>query len=273
MYLKSFDDVMLHTVINEAQHPMGVIVINHGFSEHLGRYDHLASYLCEHGYHVIRYDLRGHGKTVSARGYISSYKEFVGDCDVIVNYAKNTYPSLPLIILGHSMGGFVSVNYALEHPEKVKGLILSGPALYDLPKSKGIYSLALNIMGRLLPKFTIPNPIGDEICSVKEVVESNREDNLVLKRVSAGMLYQFLKVGSKNIKAKQQEFGHPVLILHGEDDTIVPEVISDKFFKSIPATDKTRIVYPKLYHEIFNERCHEEIFETIVSWLNERESK
>lgn len=271
MYLKSFDDILLHTVINEANNPKGTVVVNHGFSEHLGRYDHLSSYLSKNGYHVLRYDLRGHGKTVSPKGYIKSYKDFIEDCDVVVEYAKSLYPSLPLTILGHSMGGFISVNYALEHPNKVDQLVLSGPALYDLPKSKGIYSIALNVMGRVMPKFSIPNPIGDEICSVKEVVVKNREDNLVLKTVSAGLLYQFLKVGSKNIKAKQHEFEHPVLILHGEDDTIVPEVISKQFERNITSKDKKIITYPKLYHEIFNEKSHDEIFETIVSWLKERE--
>lgn len=271
MYLKSFDETLLNCEIMESDNPKGIIVINHGFSEHLGRYGHLARFLVNNGYNVIRYDLRGHGKTTAVLGRLNDYQDFIKDCDVVVDYCKDSYPGLPLIIIGHSMGGFVSVNYALEHQDKINSMILSGPALYDLPKSKGLNALALNVMGRLFPRFSIDNPIGDEICSVKEVVVANRNDKLVLKKVSAGMLYQFLKKGSKNIKMKQNDFDLPVLILHGEADSIVPQQVSQSFFEAIRSKDKTRIVYPNLYHEIFNEHQHDEIFNTILNWLKERE--
>lgn len=271
MYLKSFDETLLNIEVIESSHPKGVVIINHGFSEHLGRYEHLARFLANNEYNVIRYDLRGHGKTTAVLGRLNDYRDFIKDCDAVVDYCKDTYPNLPLTIIGHSMGGFVSVNYALRHKEKIRSMILSGPALFDLPKSKGINAVALNVMGTLFPKFEIGNPIGDEICSVKEVVIANREDKLVLKKVSAGMLYQFLKKGSKNIKMNQSEFDLPVLILHGEADSIVPQDISNTFFESIKSKDKTRIVYPDLYHEIFNEHQHDEIFNTILKWLKERE--
>lgn len=271
MYLQTFDSVLLHVKIDELANPKGVVIMNHGFSEHLGRYEHLARFLYNNGYNVIRYDLRGHGKSTSKRGYLSDYQEFIKDCDTIVDYAKFTFPNLPIVMIGHSMGGLVSVNYALKHQDKIDRLVLSGPALYDLPKSKGINGIALSVMGTLLPKFVISNPIGDEICSVKEVVEANKSDPLVLKKVSAGMLYQFLKKGASYIKEHQSEISLPLLILHGGDDIIVPQEISESFFREVTSIDKQRIVYPGLYHEIFNENENNSIFETIRTWLEERE--
>lgn len=266
MYLKSFDDVMLK--VNVLEGNKGTIVINHGFSEHLGRYHHVAKYFNDRGYAVITYDLRGHGNTLAKRGHLNDYESFIKDCHEVVTYAKERFPDQKLYVLGHSMGGLISTLYALRQPSNIEGLILSGPALYDLPKSNGIYKAVLSLTGRLMPSLVIPNPVGEEICSVQEVVEANLKDPLVLHRVEIGMLYQFLVRAAHDVRANQKDISLPVLILHGERDRIVLPKTSMQFYEKISSKDKTLKVYPKLYHEIFNEKEREVIFETIEIWLN-----
>lgn len=265
MYLKSFDDVMLNVKVYEGY--KDVIIINHGFSEHLGRYNHVAEYLNNSGYTVITYDLRGHGKTLAKRGHLKSYNEYILDCYELIKFAKDKYPQQNLYVFGHSMGGLVATLTTLNYQEHIKGLILSGPALYNLPKSVGMYKALLTLLHRLKPNLVIPNPVGDEICSDKAVVDANLKDPLVLHKVEVGMLYQFLVAGAKEVKERQINLRIPVLILHGEADAIVLPNTSKQFYEKISSSDKQLKIYPNLYHEILNERESKAILSDIEMWL------
>ena len=73
-------------------------------------------------YTVLTYDLRGHGQSFApATGY--SYRDHVNDLKLLLNdlgFQKIT-------LLGHSLGGAIAIKFALEHPEKVKSMILAAP--------------------------------------------------------------------------------------------------------------------------------------------------
>ena len=62
----------------------------------------------------------------------------------------------------------------------------------------------------------------------------------------------------------------PVLIVHGEEDKIVPISISKSFFNSISSRDKTFKEYKSLYHEILNEKERDYVIKDIISWLDNR---
>ena len=62
------------------QNPVANIIINHGFAEHLNRYDYVTRVLNTANFGVYRYDLRGHGRTESKKGYIEDFMDFVKRC-------------------------------------------------------------------------------------------------------------------------------------------------------------------------------------------------
>lgn len=69
---------------------------------------------------------------------------------------------------------------------------------------------------------------------------------------------------------KIKNFNYPGLIIHGEDDKIVPKACSEYFYDHISSGDKAIKIYKGLYHEILNERRKNEVIRDIVGWIEKR---
>jgi len=72
-------------------------------------------------YRVVRYDLRGYGKSEPAQGEFSHLSDLVSLLD-----AQEIHD--PLVVMGCSMGGGLAMDFALTHPSRVKALIMVGSA-------------------------------------------------------------------------------------------------------------------------------------------------
>lgn len=264
----NIDNVSLAYQIDKAIEPKANVVINHGFAEHIGRYDHIAKELVKAGYNVLRYNLRGHGNNKGKRGEISSYLDFLSDADLMVDLICEQNPNLKTFMLGHSMGGLVTTLYGINYPDKLAGQVLSGAANGRLPATKGIMKNVLSLAAKIIPQKQKDNPVTGDICRVPEVVEAYLNDDLVLKSASFKFYNEFLNKATSDVLKNLDTYKLPVLILHGEDDKIVPASISENVYTTIASKDKKLIVYPNLYHEILNESIKYEIIEEIIAWLD-----
>lgn len=269
-YFKTKDGIELYYKKDLAKSPKGVILINHGFAEHSGRYDYVAEKFNEGKYSVYRYDLRGHGKTKSPRGHIESYEEFIKDCDEMVELATRENKGLATFILGHSMGGMITCLYGIKYPEKLKGQIFSGPAVDTLPLAKGMRSKFLKALKLLAKTKTIKNVVGPDICSVEQVVIDYRKDPLILKEATISFYVEFLIEGIGYIGENIKNYKYPCFIAHGEKDKIVPKEIGKYLYENISSEDKKIKTYDDLYHEILNENEKDEILGDMIRWLDER---
>ena len=111
----------------------GTVVIIHGISEHIGRYDQFARFLTAHGFAVVGGDLPGHGGSVSEtapQGCITGgWKELADAVYQLYKYTKETCLETPCFLLGHSMGSFLARTFLIDHPEaELAGAVLSGTA-------------------------------------------------------------------------------------------------------------------------------------------------
>ena len=130
--------------------PKYVLQIVHGMVEHFGRYEALANHLAQKGYVVVGIDHIGHGRSVNNHSDLGVYDHehgayhIVEDQHTLLNKVKDTYQGLPYIILGHSMGSFVTRCFIEKYSDEVDGAVIMGTAWQ--PKS------AL-VGGRALTKF------------------------------------------------------------------------------------------------------------------------
>ena len=133
-FLSSDGKTQLHGMLWE---PEGVAVravlqICHGVAEHIARYDGFARALNEQGIVVAGHDHLGHGKSLPEGGtpvYFgegNTWNTVVDDIYILHQRLKQRYPDVPLCIMGHSMGSFLTRTYLIRYPGTVKAAVIMG---------------------------------------------------------------------------------------------------------------------------------------------------
>lgn len=249
--------------------PRGVIVLIHGLGEHSSRYGHLAQRFTDTGFAVFALDLRGHGKSGGGRGDLR-IDDAVGDVADLVSEAGAEYPGLPVFVYGHSLGGLISMTYAVRRQPDIAGLVASAPALdSELREQKVKFALA-NLLGGLLPSIAIPTGLDPEgVSRDPEVVAAYKADPLVHDKGSFALAKQTFS--TMDAMMAQTGFPVPLLIIHGKADRLtVPS--ASKVFTDQVVGDVTLIEYEGMYHEPHNEPEQAEVFADVMQWLEPKVS-
>lgn len=266
--IKSFDGTEIYYCKDIVENPKAVVVIVHGLCEHLGRYNYFTEKLNGFGYSVYRFDNRGHGRSGGTRGYIENFQYFFDDADKIVDLAIEENKGIPVFMFGHSMGGFITAGYGMKYRSKLKGQILSGAAVLEVPSAAAIKK---DNFFEKSPMTIVPNSLSSLICRDKSVVKAYDDDPLVLKELTVKLMEEFNINGSAWIAENVKKYEYPCLILHGGNDQIVPNENAKWLYANISSKDKNIKIYPDCYHEILNEKNEKDtVIEDIHRWIEER---
>ena len=246
--------------------PKAILLIVHGIAEYSGRYMNLVNHFVPLGYAVYGFDHPGHGKSEGARVYVERFEDFTDTIKTYYDMIRSWHPELPVFIVGHSMGGLITVCYLLDHQQDFAGAVLSGPSV-KVPDHISPVTIALGrILSRILPKFGIIKLEADGICRDPAVVQEYLNDPLVCTgKVTARLGAELLKA-TERITSEAQKINLPVLIVHGEKDKLVECDGSRSFYEKISSTEKALKIYPELYHEVFNEPERELVLRDVENW-------
>jgi alpha-beta hydrolase superfamily lysophospholipase len=249
----------------------GMVVIVHGLGEHAGRYDRVARRLNQWGFAVRGYDQYGHGESDGVRGALPTATRLLDDlADIVDSTRTRMEPGLPLILLGHSMGGLVAATFVAQILRPVDALVLTSPAL-DAGLSR-FQRLLLGILPRIAPNFTVDN--GLEVQAIShdpEVVRAYQADPRVHGRIS-GRLARFIADGGPAVVAQAPHWHVPTLLMYAGSDRLVNPAGSRSFAQAAPAAVVESHCFEPLYHEILNEpeELAAPVFERLKTWLDER---
>jgi lysophospholipase len=247
-----------------------VVVLVHGAGEHGGRYEHVAARLVDEDYAVYAADHRGHGRSDGPRALVDRLKNAVSDLDRLVVIAASEHPGVPVFMLGHSMGGTIAVVYALDHQNRLAGMILSGPlAAIDAPAPVRAAGRVLSMLAPRLPMIGVDPSL---VSRDPEVVAAYRSDPLVHHGKLPARTVAELAAAIDRFPDRAPEITLPTLILYGSADGLCPPRGSDLLSERIGTPDKTVKRYDGLYHEILNEPEREQVLDDICAWLAVRTS-
>src|SRR5512143_2590205 len=119
------DNLKVH-IIDWGGHGQSIVLL-HGLASQVHIWDLTAPLLID-SFRVIALDQRGHGLTSKPdQGY--DFASVTHDLDQVLNALQLDRP----ILIGHSWGGNVAVQYAAEHPDQVKGLVLVDGGFLEMP--------------------------------------------------------------------------------------------------------------------------------------------
>lgn len=241
------------------------LLIVHGLAEHSGRYERTGSMLAEAGIDTHSFDLRGHGGSGGTRGDVERWSDFLDDVEFALGKVRQAHPGLPLVLLGHSMGGLICADYATSGRPAPDLLVLSSPGLGDrLPAWQ---HTMVPILSRVSPRAVVPNAWGGDVLSRDpEVGQAMAADALALSGAT-------MRLGAEGFAAQKRVNGAlerltiPTYVFHGGADRFVPPEVSEPLGR-LPVV--TRVVLPGLRHETLNEPEGPAVVAGIVDWLRER---
>ena len=249
--------------------PKAIVFIAHGVAEHSGRYAHVAAALNHAGYQVVAPDHRSHGKSAGQpRAYVRDTTVFVDDLKALWDQVAEQYPGLPMFLVGHSMGGMIAAHFALRYQDRMRGLVTSGAGLLPGESIPWVVIMCARLIAWIAPKMPLAALDIRLISRDPAVVAQNERDPLVYHgKLRAGIGASLLANGAAALR-QAHTLTLPMLVLHGEDDRLVPARASRLLYERAASTDKTLKIYPKLYHEIFNEPEKEQVLADLVAWLD-----
>lgn len=282
--------------------PTGWLHIMHGMAEHSVRYAGLAGFLNQHGIMVTAGDHRGHGLTGSAMDSLyhvadnNGWNQMVDDQWQLINHIA-TEQSLPLIILGHSMGSFMATHFCerynaqLNESLNLKGLILSG-SNYELPGVfKVLSGLAKIERLRVGPRSTSnvleglffgafnrafkPNRTeSDWLSRDHEMVDRYIADPMCGGAMTTQSWYDFLRGLGDMLTPKalaQISAELPVYLFAGHLDPVGKQgkgvTKFQKMLKQVGIKQVDLKLYADARHEMTNETNRSVVYEDILNWL------
>lgn len=244
-----------------ADHPKAVVLLVHGLDEHCGRYEHIGDALATAGYHTVAFDLRGHGMSGGVRTHVEDFSAFLDDLEDHLVQVRGV--GLPVVLLGHSMGGLISARYLVADRPPPDLAVLSAPALN--PGFRPPPAAAVGLISATVPTLHLPAVFGTEVLSRDdEVQRAYSEDPLVERGMTVRLAAQMLEAMTR-VNADRDRLTVPTLIIHGGDDRLVPAVASEPF-DALESVDRT--VYEGLRHEVLNEPEWETVLGDVITWMD-----
>lgn len=242
------------------------VLITHGLGEHSGRYPNVVNALVGQGFALYGFDLRGHGRSPGKRGHIASWSQHRGDVHAFATLVRQQEAGLPFFLFGHSMGGLITLEYVLHHPDSIQGVAVSAPGLTTDGLSPVMIRVS-RVLSGVWPGLGVNTGLDAKAISRDpEVVKEYFDDPLVHGRATP-------RAGTEGFGAIAWTLAHadewraPLLIVHGSADSIVPVAASALFFDRVSIQDKKRIVYEGGFHESHNDLHHEQLTADLSAWL------
>ncbi|MEW5755305.1 MAG: alpha/beta hydrolase [Pseudomonadota bacterium] len=110
-------------------HP--VLVLIHGLASNMTRWtEFVQTTTLQHDWDILRFDLRGHGDTMRCADF--THEVWCEDLHTILAAESFTQA----VIVGHSLGAQVAINFAQRYPGKCAGLVLIDPVFPDALQGK-----------------------------------------------------------------------------------------------------------------------------------------
>lgn len=300
-----------HTQLHGAQwtpadrEPIAVLQIAHGVAEHILRYDDFARYLNDRGILVAGHDHLGHGKSLPEGGtpvYFgdgSTWETVVDDIHLLHDRLREQYPRLPILLMGHSMGSFLSRSYLIRYPGTVDAAIIMGTGWQPEMTIRGGLLLAGILSGLKGPDAVSkmvtnmafgaynkafgdkPRTPNDWLSADTDNVDRYMADPLCGADATVGLFRQMLhgiRFNQRQSHLRQMDREMPVLFVAGDKDPVgsCGKGVRQTYdaFRAAGMRDCTLKLYPGLRHEILNEKAYTaDITKNIEAWLLSRLEK
>jgi acylglycerol lipase len=279
MIVRSDDGLLLYGESHPVENPRGSLLVIHGIGEHSSRYYELVKQAHRLRLDVHLMDLRGHGRSQGTRGHFRSLDELHQDIETWISHLVDSGAlrgDVPLFLLGHSLGGLITITFAPKYVKKplypeLAGLCLSSPCL-GLRWNPLLFfeSQVAKRIPPFLRGMQVPTGVDPDLLSHdKQEVKLYREDPLVHSWITPAAFLAMEKA-IKNLYKIVPQLNLPILFLLSGRDKIVNTEAAEEFAKKLTIAHKGKVevrVFHTFFHEPFHEGKRERAFLELKKWM------
>lgn len=274
-----------------------VIQIAHGMAEHAARYARLAQRLNAEGIAVYAHDHRGHGQSIppgQEPGHMADrdgWNKAVDDLDLLNGDITRRHPGSPIILLGHSMGSFLTQSYLSKYGDNIAAAALSasngppgalgkiGQVITRLEKlrlgRKGHSPVLATMTFKAFNKAFKPNRTGFDWLSRDDTeVDKYLADPLCGFECSVATwiaMLDALTVLASDEALAAMDKALPIYVISGTDDPVGENSKGVKRLLGTYQKHSFKNITAKFYtgarHELFNETNRDEVTDDLIAWV------
>lgn len=258
--VESFDNTALFVRFNipdtGAEGAKGIVLLNHGYADHSGRYAHAVKVLCDNNLIVISFDLRGNGHSGPSLGYCESFQDILLDNVFLMNLAQERFGKKIVGLVGHSFGGLIITYTAALLGRKSPPIFLSSPSYKFRKEIHRWQLLILKYSSKIFPKFMIPSGVIAQYRSNNpENNNTQHTDPLIFKKVAMCFAYFFINLVSKSEQTRKviRTIKTRITVFVGQDDSLCSTSVTRAFCREFDRDQLRFHIVENGGHEIFNE--------------------
>ena len=281
----------------ETNQPQALVQISHGMCEYFLRYEGFAEYLSENGILVFGHDHLGHGNSAADPKDLG-FTVAGGGADALVEDVhalslrmQEEYPSLPLVLFGHSMGSFIARDVIEKYGKDYTAAIICGTGGPNTPAGAGkiLAKLLMLLFGerhrskllRSIAFMGYNKKFGKEcdknawLTRDGAVVETYNADPFCAYMFTLRAYHDlFTLVARVNRRdwASAIPKDLPLLLISGAEDPVGAwgkgVRLVEKALQTADLSDMTTRLYPEMRHEILNEIDKETVWKEILEWIS-----
>ncbi len=261
--------------------PEKVVMIIHGIGEHGGRFHRLAREFNQNNMAALSMDLRGHGCSMGKRGHTAPRASILEDINELIQFTKQQYWEVPLILYGHSMGGNLVLDYRSrgEYSHSISAYVSSSPWLVLKRKIPKLMEKGVIFLGKRKPDLLISAGIKPQYLGNKNVLGEILNPHFTHNTISLLTAAENHTLGAALMKGEEprnQKNGchKPLLLMHGSQDPIC-SVEGSRSFARIAEERGENVKYVEwsgYFHELHNgnrEKDGREVMGEIIKWVKQ----
>ena len=256
----------------------GLVVVSHGWAEHVGRYASLAASLTTVGLEVFGADHRGMGRSGGSPGDIDDLRVYVSDLKRVIAFATETRPGLPRFVYGHGLGALIELLRLRElggtDPDG-HGSVLASPLLSLAMAPPVRDRLSRGLFRWLAPHAPrAPNFPVAELCRDRQASDDRVHDaRCVLPVTPAWSLA--IRAGMREVRETVSTIREPSLWLVATGDRFADHRAALRCFERLydPRGDEQQVrSFSGAFHELHQEppALRSEVFEVVRAWIEGR---
>ena len=259
------------------KNPKQVICLVHGLGEYAGKYDDMCNIFNKNNIAVMGMDLKGHGCSSGVRGDLAPRMDILSHIDSLLKEADKSYPNVPKIILGYSIGGNICLDYRRRGVLRymVSAYVITSPWISLKKEFPKPLIFTVSKVSKIIPQLKLDTKLKPVIVRKKKLKGVSAEQmHLYHNNITARAISEAQKVANELYANEGKDLivkPKPILLMHGSEDSIC-NVEGSKKFAEYERDVCHFIVWPGYNHSLLSCELSEggrEIINTIVDWIKD----